>query len=298
MDRIHELMSSEEATTDDARAQIRSYVRFLFGEEGGPIRDPESALKRFEHWYPKVTASVLAAVQQRAADAGDAAVGGAADADAGRKKVGMQEVKVDEIDPATGKKTGKKVTVIDPLTGKPKLEQANWCGAFAALLSERAGANPANSHLLNHESPLRSTFSYGVSQKIEVDGQVLDVKAYHSARGSMRSVVKFPDVIKDPESIDLQPGDIVLLDNARGLDPDHIQTCVFYNNHTGMLTTVGGNEGSGKAEVTVVNKGSRDLREQQAPNDVTKTDGPKHVRVWGRARWSIVDFEPHVYPKA
>ncbi|MBA3746161.1 MAG: hypothetical protein H0W96_01545 [Solirubrobacterales bacterium] len=284
MDRIHELISGGTAASDPA---VKGYVQFLFGEVGGAIKDPASATNRLEHWYHVVSESVLAAVQQRVADAAgtSADTPGKADADAGRKKIGNR------YDP-----TGE----IDPKTGQHKLvdsgEQANWCGAFASLLYERGGGNAANSPALGGEGSLRSQFDYKPARKMLVDGQKVDVETYHSQRGSRRTVISFPDPITDPGAVDLQPGDIVLLDNARGLNPDHIQTCESYNRTTGVLTTVGGNEGTGKAEVTIVKRGSRTVPGQPAPNTADENT-PKHVRVWGRARWSIVDFEPHVYPR-
>ena len=279
MDRIHELLREGTSTRDPA---VQSYVRFLFGEEGGAIKDPASAEARLEHWYSDVSTSVLAAVQQRVAAAAGASVDstGKADADTARKNIGNRWDETNEIDPKTGRKK-----LVD--SG----EQANWCGAFAALMYNRAGGNAANMAALGGEGSLRSLFDYKPARNMIVEGKPVDVQTYHGSRGSLRTVIAFTD----DSRIDLIPGDIVLLDNARGLNPDHIQVCESYDAHTGRLVTVGGNEGIGRAEHTVVNRGERAVPGQPTPNEVGPGT-PKHVRVWGRARWSLVDFEPHVYP--
>ena len=109
------------------------------------------------------------------------------------------------------------------------------------------------------------------------------------------------------------PGDLVLIDNSFGTDPDHITTAVSFDGR--FLRTIGGNQGGAAAtdETGVSRSGPFDLLHNPIQNDVTlpkdkwpigkdgkpvKTADPtkvKNHRVHGVGRWSIVDYEIRLY---
>ena len=118
----------------------------------------------------------------------------------------------------------------------------------------------------------------------------------------------------------IEPGDLVLIDSSFGTNPDHITTAVSFDGR--YLRTVGGNQGSDRRDdESGVSTNGFDLTRNPDANDVTKyetgpdgkkqpvlegtgdqqhrvvdpTKGPKNKRVHGVGRWSIVDFEIHIY---
>lgn len=178
-----------------------------------------------------------------------------------------------------------------------------WCGAFAFTQAEQGGGfdrafvvemqgEGGIRHALSYDGPLAHTWIWTGS-----DWQLLH--DYHQSRGSLRW---YEEIQTSPPSRGIQPGDIVLIDNAFGTNPDHITTAVSFDGH--VLTTVGGNQGSGQAGV---GRNTWDLAANPAPNDVRRTVdgrrirerdrslGPKHVRIHGIGRWSAVDYEQHIY---
>ena len=146
----------------------------------------------------------------------------------------------------------------------------------------------------------------------------MNLREYHARRGSERW---YETIDKAPPKKGIEPGDLVLIDNSFGTDPDHITTAVSFDGR--FLRTVGGNQGSDSRtdEAGVSTSGPFDLTQNPEPNDVTlyetgpdgkkravwvgpegkmhrvvdPTKGPKHKRVHGVGRWSIVAFEIHIY---
>jgi hypothetical protein len=131
------------------------------------------------------------------------------------------------------------------------------------------------------------------------------LKDYHSQRGSLRW---YEAIQRRPPSRGIQPGDIVLIDNARGTDPDHVTTAVSFDGR--YLATMGGNQGSSAStdESGVSRNRVIDLTQNPDANDVRLRDRQgnpipdttdptktKNVRVHGVGRWSIVDYEEHIY---
>jgi hypothetical protein len=256
-------------------------------------RDAKADVELMDHKDPKVMAAVRATF--------GLAIGGGAEAALAAFQKGDTSMK----DKALG-----------VVSGQPA-EKQHWCGAFAMLVSRGAGAKSATSSMpktapefTDWDQPapkvpsgsLDSVFSYTLDHTIVVDGVAQKVSAYHKARGSERSLLKLPDVIDADVAagLDIQPGDIVLVDNARGTYGDHIQVCTGYDPGTGTLSTVGGNEGSGTPQQTIIKAGSRNLTDataQPAPNDAAKLEKgeTKHNRVYARARFSLVDYEAHEF---
>ena len=177
-----------------------------------------------------------------------------------------------------------------------------WCGAFAYTQAHTAAAmDPKWKIFMQGEGGIRSALAYqGESSTFWVWAfdHWENLREYHSHRGSLRS---YELVGNTPPPRGIEPGDLVLMDNAFGILPDHITTAVSFDGR--FLTTMGGNQGSGEDGVS--RNSPIDISMNPAPNDVTKwvngekkvdeTKGPKHVRVHGVGRWSIVDYEYRVY---
>jgi hypothetical protein len=176
-----------------------------------------------------------------------------------------------------------------------------WCGAFAYTQAARAGGFTNGRVDMQHERAIRHALNYDGRQRTWIwtgaDWQPL--REYHRARGSERL---YQEVQTAAPAMGIRPGDLVLIDNNFGVDPDHITTAVSFDGN--VLTTVGGNQGAGQAGV---GRDTWDLRVNPAPNDVRATEGGervrrvdshlgrKHVRVHGIGRWSLVDYEQHIY---
>jgi hypothetical protein len=209
---------------------------------------------------------------------------------------------------------------------------ADWCGAFAMSMQRQSGATPDIAGLMQGTEGVIALLTYGAHHWIEVDGAWLEVERYHDLRRQSRRFWREIDGTTDQhdaQRFDIRPGDIVLIDRARGTRPDHIAMVRSYDPTTGMLVTVGGNEGSTHP---VHVSGARDLAhnpravehprarrltalqqreagavgppltgEEQAElailrPEVTAWDREhKPSRVFGWGRLSIVDYEIHPY---
>jgi hypothetical protein len=189
-----------------------------------------------------------------------------------------------------------------------------WCGAFAFSNARQAGANPFLAQYIQGEAGIVGLGQYAYDHWISVDGAWMKVETYHkTVRNSPRSYKELPAEVKDFD-LDIQPGDLVLLDNRWGTRGDHIMMVKSYDKTTGHLEKVAGNEGANHP----INVGGYDLGANPAPNDATppkelqkpvhdmsedekkqladfQAKHPKNVRIHGRFRWSLVDFETHQY---
>ena len=190
---------------------------------------------------------------------------------------------------------------------------ASWCGAFAYTQAEMSGGFDSRwSENMQSESKIRETLGYGghsASTWIWADGRWQALRAYHAFRHSERT---YQTVTTTPPAGGIRPGDIVLIDNRRGNDPDHIATAVSFDGR--YLTTVGGNQGGeARNDQTGVSRSGMpfDLSHNPEENDandvrlrdangrpIPETNDPrrhKNVRVHGIGRWSLVDYERHIY---
>lgn len=186
-----------------------------------------------------------------------------------------------------------------------------WCGAFAHTQAELAGGfDPYWAVHMQGEGGIRIALAYeGVMKQtwIWAFDHWEKLKEYHASRNSLRW---YEAIFRAPPSRGIQPGDLVLIDNNYGENPDHITTAISFDGR--FLTTVGGNQGTGNpADEEGVSRSKRpiDLQNNPDPNDVRQKDakgnrinqtvdpsqGPKHVRVHGIGRWSMVDYERHIY---
>jgi hypothetical protein len=186
----------------------------------------------------------------------------------------------------------------------------SWCGAFAYTQAEMSGGFDSRwSENMQSESKIRETLRYGghsATTWIWAGGSWQALHAYHTSRNSERT---YRTVTRAAPEGGIRPGDLVLIDNRRGTDPDHIATVVSFDGR--YLTTVGGNQGgSGHNDQTGVSRSGApfDLSTNPDPNDarqrdthgrpIPETDDTsvhKNVRIHGIGRWSIVDYEQHIY---
>jgi hypothetical protein len=189
------------------------------------------------------------------------------------------------------------------------LPTGSWCGVFAyAQAAKGGGMDPHWATQMQGEGGIRSALSYFGTQNIWVWAfdHWESLKQYHQSRGSLR----YYEVLgAGLPARPVQPGDLALLDRDFGLDPDHIMTVAAFDGR--YLYTIGGNQGTDSPddEKGVSRSGPFDLATQPEPNDVTewqtndqgervkghKKGVAKHVRIHGIGRWSIVDYETHVY---
>ena len=332
MDRIHELSethsatergAADEAGREAARTALldaaRPYIAFLKGQ----IQDPQSSQDRFQHWYDAVQNSVQRVLQLQVVEEA--------------RKAGLK-------DDGTGKTRGE----MEPEIGRMK--DAAWCGAFADYAIHHAGVGPAaGPGQLDGERGILAFMNYEdtVSKKKIRDGdRTVPVKEYHASRNSLRRIQVISNEGNRPgfttaggkavskSDVQVNPGDILLLDNLHGLRPDHVQLAT--SSDIGAMSHIAGNEVDKPGRVA--SGGSFDIRhqpdsitpEQQRPYDrkveLTNlkerakkdpslwTDAherelaavdkqiddferthPKQSRIAAICRFSIVDFETHEY---
>lgn len=170
------------------------------------------------------------------------------------------------------------------------LPQGAWCGAFAFTQMNSAGLGRHLMSAMHSTGPgqgIDAAFTYqGARTHVWGGERWMPLREYHEQRGSVRHFLRIPDG-HPGTGLDIQPGDIVLIDNARGTFADHITVCHSYDPQTGRLETIGGNEPNVRA-------GSRDLT--QNPRAQTVEAGQrKQSRVYAVARPSIADYEELIY---
>ena len=238
---------------------------------------------RYQHFNNAVSEKVFAAVRLHSARRGVSQIGHRAEAEAEARSHGH-------------------------------LPSGAWCGAFAYTQAEQGGGlDPHWAGAMQGEGGIRSALAYlGASNPwVWVFDHWEKLKEYHASRGSVRW---YQEIDKSPPVQGIQAGDLVLMDNAFGTNPDHITTAISFDGR--FLTTVGGNQGSNdpKDETGVSrSKNAIDLQNNPSPNDVTNKDASgkpildgngnrtsdpkktKNVRVHGTGRWSVVDYERHIY---
>jgi hypothetical protein len=185
------------------------------------------------------------------------------------------------------------------------LPHGAWCGAFAFATQHGAGLGDQARTAMQSTGPqqgIDALLDYAQHQQVMWTGsQWQHVRDYHAARGSLRRLTRTPRTpvpittgsVAAPLGLDIQPGDIVLIDNAKGAFADHITQCRSYDPSTGQLETIAGNEGSGEGRVAASER-PRDLDANPAAR-VVAPGAPKPSRVYAFGRFSIVDYESHTY---
>lgn len=331
MDRVHELYAVYETQKKskpepEARAELLKatgeYVTFLSSD---PIQDPESARNRYEHWNAGIAQEVLAVVQMRAV----AYAMGQLTAEAGDS--GKADVKMNVKDIPNAGWTGpgqpptKEVSYTqrhaEALNKGGMLTTQDWCGAFAVSAHMENGL-PGNLRSFIHGvGGIESFFRYLYEPTIRDPGssEAMDLKSYHAQRGSKRMWWPKPLV---PQA-DIMPGDIVLIDIGNDGSSNHIVMCQSYDPSTKKLVTVGGNQygfvarkpGEAAPEKETADDAAKRKEAEKTTGMALKDHGPsgptvvglsvydlndqtgKKSTVYGVGRFSLVDYEPHAYPK-
>jgi hypothetical protein len=254
--------------------QLRAAARPFLDE----LRDPAQPGARFQHPDPAVQREVLAALTLDGEGHAEAELADqAAHGDAGPR---------------------------DRARATAHLPTGAWCGAFAYTQQHGAGLSEqarAAMHSTGPHQGIDSFLDYEDARRVVWTGaQWQPVRDYHSARASLRRLTRTPQTptpitpgsVAAPQGLDLQPGDLVLIDNYRGTYADHIAQCRSYDPATGMLETIGGNEGGGDGRVAA-SAAPRDLNANPAAQTVPGRGKPSRVYAYGR--FSIVDYEIHTY---
>jgi hypothetical protein len=333
MDRIHELSerhgateqgAADEAAREAARTALLDASRPYIDLLKRPIQDPQSSHDRFQHWYDAVQNSVQRVLQLQVVEEA--------------RRAGLKEHDV-----------GKTRAEMEPEIAR--IQGNAWCGAFASYAVHQAGVGPsAGPAKLDGERGILEFMNYAdaMSKKKIRDGdRTISVKDYHASRNSLRRIQVISNEGGRPgfttaggqavsrDDVQVNPGDILLLDNLGGLRPDHVMLAT--SSDIGAMTRIAGNEGSTPGQVAAGGDG-RDIRhqpdsitpEQQRPYDrkveltnlqeAAKKDPskwteaherelaevkkqiadferthPKQSRIAAVCRFSIVDFETHDY---
>jgi Domain of unknown function (DUF4157) len=268
------------ASTHDAAArralqdQMRAAARPFLDE----LRDPAQPAARFSHGDPAVQREVLAALTlDGEGHAEDELADQAANGDAGPR--------------ARARSVG-------------HLPEGAWCGAFTYAQQRGAGLSEAarsSMHATGPHEGIDAFLDYEHRRQVIWTGTTWQlVRAYHAERNSPRTLVRLPRTptpvtagsVYAPGGLDLQPGDIVLIDNFRGTYADHITECRSYDPATGQLETIAGNEGASPGHVAA-SATPRDLNANPEARTVVGYHKPSRVYAYGR--FSIVDYEVHTY---
>jgi hypothetical protein len=192
----------------------------------------------------------------------------------------------------------------------------SWCGAFAYTQGQEAGGMDSYWAANMAGTPgIMAALAYGhmATLYLWIDGAWVGLREYHNRRGSLRH---YQPVQRAAPAMGIQAGDLALIDNAKGTQPDHIATVIAFDGR--YVTLVGGNQGSAsRTDESGVSRSDRgfDLQRNPTPFDARATDPTTHeridapdpalaatkrahTRIHGFGRWSVVDYERHVYRRS
>lgn len=121
----------------------------------------------------------------------------------------------------------------------------DWCGAFAFTQAEQGGGMDPHWRVhMQGEGGIRSALAYAGMANVWIWAfdHWEQLAAYHAQRGSSRF---YQTIDRTPPPQGIRAGDIVLIDNSFGTNPDHITTAISFDGR--WLTTVGGNQARASA---------------------------------------------------
>ncbi len=203
-------------------------------------------------------------------------------------------------------------------------KDSDWCGMFASMNYLQSNFDDDLKQGFLHVKNVVDFFNYvyhrtnRVKRWIYIDDGWQELRAYHESRGSLRQWIDASS-ITSADGLDIQAGDIVLVDRDQDGQPNHIVMVHTWNPTTKMLFTIGGNDGGyqvdqksnrpGPTEGDEAAMDPRDQAEQVLDQPLRRGDKENHVgikaidvtdasakvRVFGIGRPSIVDFEDHTY---
>ena len=198
---------------------------------------------------------------------------------------------------------------------------SEWCGMFSGDHLIRAALDSDFRHSFMHTLNVEAFFTYHpekyptrIPKWIWDDDGWQSVKDFHAARGEPRRWTGHAELSKGGD-LDIQPGDMVLIDWNLDGEADHIVLATSYDPATGYLVTIGGNDSGyvvappGKhKEATEGSK--RDVAEDATGLELTEGGGgrvavgvnkvtpegkAKRAAVYGVGRPSLLDLEEHTY---
>jgi hypothetical protein len=192
----------------------------------------------------------------------------------------------------------------------------SWCGAFAYTQGQRAGGMDSYwaENMAGTPGVMAALhYEHMASLYLWVDGAWVGLQEYHNRRGSLRH---YEEVQRAAPAMGIQAGDLALIDNVRGTQPAHIATVIAFDGR--FVTLVGGNQGGPSlTDQSGVSRSDHgfDLQQNPTPLDARATnpatheriDAPDpaleaakraHTRIHGFGRWSIVDYERHIYRRS
>ena len=198
---------------------------------------------------------------------------------------------------------------------------SEWCGMFSGDHLIRAALDSDFRYSFMHTLNVEAFFTYHpekyptrIPKWIWDDDGWQSVKDFHTARGEPRKWTGHAELSKGGD-LDIQPGDMVLIDWNLDGDADHIVLAASYDPATGYLVTIGGNDSGfvvaapGKhKEATEGSK--RDIAEEATGLELTEGGGgkvavgvnkvtpegkAKRAAVYGVGRPSLLDLEEHTY---
>jgi hypothetical protein len=174
----------------------------------------------------------------------------------------------------------------NPLTGTGPPVPGNLDGFFLYMpeLEIKVGEDwkPLQAHHIDRGSKRRFQVLPASGDAFDADTQAYE----HHAPPRWGQIGSLTD-------LDAHPGDIALIDNAKGTYADHITLVRTYDASTHTLYTVGGNEG---AAHPVHASGAWNLENNPAPQRSAPGDFKgDNSRIYAIAGFSTVDYEVHTY---
>jgi hypothetical protein len=197
----------------------------------------------------------------------------------------------------------------------------DWCGFFTEDHYVRAHMDDDLRAGFFHTNNIEDYFHYVYDRNPDRikkwiwDGDSWEeLHAYHLARGMERKWLDYK-TLSAGGTLDIQPGDTVLVDVGLDGTPNHIVMAVAYDPATNTLVSIGGNDSGlvvvppgtpkptdtdekrDKAEAATgldLQKGPAGGHVAVGVHDVKATD-KKRGAIFGVGRPSLVDFEDHVY---
>jgi hypothetical protein len=197
-------------------------------------------------------------------------------------------------------KIGHRAAAEKEARGVSNLPTGAWCGAFAYTQAKLSGGLGSQTRAaMQGVTGIEMAMAYKDDPYEKKPGWIwafdhwMTIAAYHAARGSLRQYIK----VGNGAPPEIRPGDIVIIDNEGADSGDHITTAISSDGDN--LHTVGGNQGSDSAwDEKGVSDNRKKLSKNPAAKNVSKAGvqrTEKPDRVFAVGRWSIVDYEQHVY---
>jgi hypothetical protein len=198
---------------------------------------------------------------------------------------------------------------------------SQWCGMFSGDHLIRAALDSDFRHSFMHTHNVEAFFTYHperfptrIPKWIWDDEGWESVRDHHNARGALRSWLTHDQMVAGT-GLDIQPGDMVLIDPDLNGDPDHIVLCSSYDPNSGLLITIGGNDSGfvvappGKHKAPKAGE-ARETAEEATGLELQAGGGgkvavgvhhaglqgkAKRAAVYGIGRPSLIDLEEHTY---